>query len=239
MPYPHVPNESVLKSGSAIDLTGIEAITFDVGGTLITPWPSVGHVYAEVAAAYGHAGLEPNLLNQRFAAAWKAAKDFRHTRVQWAELVDTTFSGLTKQVPSATFFKQLYDRFAEAGAWHVFDDVVPTLDALKRRGLKLGIISNWDDRLRPLLRDLRLETYFEAMAISWEVGSTKPAHAIFRQAARELSVPPAAMLHVGDSFEMDVQGAQAAGFAAVWLDRQAKPVKPGRIHSLRQLVLKV
>ena len=197
---------------------------------------SVGHVYAEVAAAHGHAGLNPELLNQRFAAAWKSARDFRHTRLEWAELVDATFSGLTDQVPSTTFFKQLYDRFAEGSAWHVFDDVVPTLDALKTRGLKLGIISNWDDRLRPLLRELRLETYFEAMAISWEVGLTKPARAIFMQAARELSVAPAAMLHVGDSLEMDVQGAKAAGCEAVWLDRQANPCKSGAIQSLRQLV---
>src|SRR5262249_41073130 len=98
------------------------------------------------------------------------------------------------------------------------------------------IISNWDDRLRPLLRDLRLETYFEAMAISWEVGSTKPARAMFARAARDLSVPAAALLHVGDSLEMDVQGAHAAGSAAVWLERQVNPVRPGAIQSLRRLV---
>jgi phosphoglycolate phosphatase-like HAD superfamily hydrolase len=47
----------------------IQAVTFDVGGTLIDPWPSVGHVYAAVAAEHGLTGVDPESLNVRFAAA--------------------------------------------------------------------------------------------------------------------------------------------------------------------------
>ncbi|HTL57647.1 MAG TPA: HAD-IA family hydrolase [Candidatus Limnocylindrales bacterium] len=224
------------KSGLAVQWRDIRAITFDVGGTLITPWPSVGHIYAEVAAAHGHAGLDPTRLNQRFATAWRAVEDFRHTRQQWAELVDATFSGLMAKPPSATFFDALYDRFAEAGAWHVFEDVIPALDALKACGFKLGVISNWDDRLRPLLQELHLEAYFETMSISCEVGATKPARVMFTQAAEGLSMPPGAMLHVGDSLEMDVRGAEAAGCVAVWLDRHTNPTRAGAIRTLQELV---
>ena len=49
----------------------IKAVTFDAGGTLIKPWPSVGHVYAEAAA--GHARIAPERLNERFAAVWQGA----------------------------------------------------------------------------------------------------------------------------------------------------------------------
>ena len=216
--------------------TPIKAVTFDVGGTLIIPWPSVGQVYAEVAAAYGHAGLAPELLNQRFAAAWRALKDFEHSRAQWADLVDATFHGLIEPLPSRTFFARLYERFAEPAAWRVFEDVVPALNVLRSRGFGLGVISNWDERLRPLLRRLRLYDYFEAIVISCEVGSPKPARIAFSQAASQLAVPPSAVLHVGDSLERDVQGAQAAGFAAVWLDRQATHAYPGAVSSLRQVV---
>ena len=87
----------------------------------------------------------------RFAAAWRIAKRFRHSRSDWAQLVDATFRGLTTLPPSRTFFEALYARFARAGAWRVFDDVPPTLEALASRGLKLAVISNWDERLRPLL----------------------------------------------------------------------------------------
>jgi hypothetical protein len=87
----------------------IEAVTLDVGGTLIEVWPSVGHVYAEVAARHGVKGLAAGLLNRRFAAAWRAAKQFHHSRSGWARLVDATFHGLTDRPPSRSFFSELYD----------------------------------------------------------------------------------------------------------------------------------
>lgn len=58
----------------------IQAVTFDVGGRLIEVWPSVGQIYAEVAARNGVKGLSAGLLDWRFAAAWRAAKRFSHSR---------------------------------------------------------------------------------------------------------------------------------------------------------------
>ena len=189
----------------------IQAVTFDVGGTLIELWPSVGHVYAEVAARHGVKGLSAGLLDRRFAAAWRAAKSFSHSRSDWAALVDATFRGLTDRPPSQTFFAELYARFAAPDAWRIYEDVVPTLEALAARGLKLGVISNWDERLRPLWSRLKLAGYFEAIVVSREVGSAKPARGIFEHAVRKLGLPPGAILHVGDSLAMDVRGARAAG----------------------------
>src|SRR5437016_5296071 len=57
-------------------LPDIQAVTLDVGGTLIRPWPSVGHIYSEVAAHHGHPIIPPETLNLRFAAAWRAKQDF-------------------------------------------------------------------------------------------------------------------------------------------------------------------
>jgi putative hydrolase of the HAD superfamily len=214
----------------------IQAITFDVGGTLITPWPSVGHIYAEVAGARGYAKLAPELLNQRFTQAWNATRDFQHTREQWADLVDATFFGLIDTQPRCSFFGELFERFAQPAAWHIFEDVLPALDALRSRGLRLGVISNWDERLRPLLRGLGLYDYFDPIVISCEIGSPKPAGIVFAQAASQLGKSPGAVLHVGDSLEMDVQGAKAAGFAAVWLERKSTWTGPGAIHSLGDLL---
>ena len=67
--------------------------------------------------------------------------------------MDQTFAGLTKARPSETFFHELYERFARPDAWEVFPDVVSVLEELAESGLKLGVISNWDERLRPLLRE--------------------------------------------------------------------------------------
>lgn len=214
----------------------IKAVTFDVGGTLIAPWPSVGHIYAEVAAGHGYAGVSAELLNQRFGAAWKSFTNFEHSRAQWAALVDATFTGVIDALPSRTFFDELYERFAEPAAWRIFDDVLPTLDDLRSRGFKLAVISNWDERLRPLLRRLNLYDYFQTVVISCEVGSCKPMFAIFDRAARQLAETPAAVLHVGDSLEMDVQGARTAGFTGVWLDRNGHRSRSGAIPSLHDLL---
>src|SRR6185369_1200106 len=147
-------------------LKEVGAVTFDVGGTLIECRPSVGHIYAEVAARSGHANISPELLDRKFKTAWSKLKDFRHTRQQWADLVDATFHGLIKSLPSKTFFPELYERFSEPEAWRIFDDVVPVLEDLRGNGIKLGVISNWDDRLRPLLRKLHLDSYFQTIIVS-------------------------------------------------------------------------
>src|SRR5215471_13530276 len=94
----------------------IEAVTLDVGGTLIECWPSVGHIYAEVAARFGHRNLSPALLNRQFKTAWRQLKDFRHTSEQWSALVDATFQGLIEPLPSQTFFPELFKRFSEPEA---------------------------------------------------------------------------------------------------------------------------
>ncbi len=213
----------------------IRAVTFDVGGTLIEVWPSVGHVYAEVAARHGIRGLGAGSLDRRFTAAWRAVKNFSYSRSDWAALVDATFRGLTDRPPSQTFFAELYDHFAAPEAWRIFEDVIPTLDTLAARGLKLGVISNWDERLRPLLKRLKLAGYFEAILVSREVGFSKPSCRIFEHAVRRLGLPPGSVLHVGDSLSMDVRGARAAGFRSSLLCRAGAAPKPGCIKSLREL----
>lgn len=212
----------------------IRAVTFDVGGTLIECWPSVGHIYADTAARHGFLGVSPAVLNRAFASAWRRLKHFRHTRQQWAALVDATFGGLVQPPPSESFFPALYERFGEPDAWHVFDDVRPALQALRARGFKLGVVSNWDERLRPLLRKLKLAGYFDAVVVSCEASSCKPSPVIFREAARALGLRPAQILHVGDSREADVRGARAAGLQALWLRRKRTTGQRGEIHSLRE-----
>lgn len=213
----------------------VRAVTFDVGGTLIECWPSVGHVYAEGAARHGHKLLSPAVLNGRFKNAWGRFKDFAHTRADWSALVDETFRGLVEPLPSQTFFQALFDRFSQPDAWRIFEDVVPVLKALRARGLSLGIISNWDDRLRPLLRRLDLDQYFQAIIVSCEAGARKPSRQIFESACAALGTAPAKILHVGDNLEMDIEGARAAGLQALWLRRETRNGLGKAIRSLSEL----
>jgi putative hydrolase of the HAD superfamily len=213
----------------------IQAVTFDVGGTLIKPWPSVGEIYAQVAAKHGQRGISPALLDERFTTAWHGLENFHHGRDEWAALVDRVFEGLTEQPPSASFFPELFERFAEPDAWRIFDDVKPAIDALASLGINLGVISNWDERLQPLLEKLGLRKYLETVVVSCEIGFSKPSPVIFEHAARKLGLAPEFILHVGDSAREDLRGAEAAGFQARLIERGQNTSGPGRIGSLLDL----
>jgi dihydrofolate synthase/folylpolyglutamate synthase len=216
-------------------LSGIRAVTFDVGGTLIEPWPSVGRVYARVAAQHG-VKVAAEALDRQFVEVWAAKQNFSYSVADWSNLVRQTFAGLTAAPPSAGLFSALYGHFASAAPWRIFDDVEPCLRELKRRGIKLGIISNWDDRLRPLLRALELDGYFDSIVISGEAGWQKPDPNIFQAAAAQLSTAPGAILHIGDSASEDVAGARAAGLQTLLLTRGRPLASLASLQSLPALI---
>ena len=211
----------------------IRAVSFDVGGTLVEPWPSVGHLYAEVAARHG-VSAEPEELNRGFAAAWRAKGRFNYTQAEWFALVRQAFGARAAQLPEE-FFPAVYRRFAEADAWRLHDDVLPALDHLAGRGIPLAAVSNWDERLHELLAALKLRPYFDAVIVSCDAGFTKPSPVPFELALRRLGVPASALLHVGDSASEDVAGAHAAGAEALLLERKAGAPISGTIRSLREL----
>lgn len=213
----------------------IKAVTFDMGGTLVVPHPSVGEVYCRIARRHGVKGISPELLEQRFRQAWQAARSAPQRREDWETMVDGIFAGLCQPPPSQTFFGELYEEFRHARSWKLLPDVIPTLEALAGLGVDLGIVSNWDERLRPLLAELRLDRYFTCFAISCEAGFAKPSPVIFQEALRQLGCPAAAVLHVGDALREDFAGAMSAGLAALHLRRDA-PSLDLQIRSLDEIV---
>ena len=99
----------------------------------------------------------------------------------------------------------------------LYPDVVPALDALAPH-LKLGLLSNgnsYPDRCG-------LEGRFAFVVFSQDVRVRKPDRRIFETAAREAGCPLDELLHVGDSLENDVAGANAAGAHTVWLNRESR-----------------
>lgn len=213
----------------------IQAVTFDVGGTLLRPHPSVGAVYARVAALHGCPSLSEDTLQLRFQQAWRRAQPFHHSRSDWHRLVREIFTPLVDGSLPDSLFPALYDEFARPSAWRVFEDVLPTLDILAAHGIDLGVVSNWDERLRPLLRDLRLDRYFDCLVVSCETGFAKPSPVIFEEALRQLGRPAATVLHVGDELGNDFAGATAAGLRALHLRRDA-PAQDLQIQSLRDVL---
>jgi putative hydrolase of the HAD superfamily len=194
----------------------IEAVTFDARGTLIEPWPSVGEVYAGVAREFG-IECSAARLNAQFVNAWTTRTGFKYSRDEWHDVVRHSFLGMSEVSPQ--LFDAIYERFAQSDAWLIYDDVIPALQKLEGMGLKLAVVSNWDERLVPLLEKLGLATYFDHVFVSAVHGCHKPDPKIFEFAAGALGVPVSGVMHIGDSLREDVQGATAAGAKALRIRR--------------------
>lgn len=215
----------------------LKAVTFDAGHTLLHPYPSLGELYAGAAGRHGVV-MAPAEIEGRFRDAWLAAraaatglvygtthgeaKDF------WLGVVAHVFrgSGLGGGRVAA-ILEDLYATFGQAAVWRVHPRWPEVRDACRRRGLRLGLVSNWDVRLRALLAELELLPDFDAVVISAEVGVEKPDPAIFELAASRMGVSAEELLHVGDAWAEDVAGAQAVGAGAVWLRPSGLPSSSG------------
>ena len=202
---------------------GLRAVFFDVGGTLLRPWPSVGTIYAAVACRHG-LSCAADQMERAFRESWAALKRPGLTvsrKDWWRELVFRTLGQ-----ENEACFRELFEQFARAEAWQVFPDVEETLREARARGLHVGVISNWDERLRPLLQEIGLARWFDSMTISCEVGAEKPDARIFQAALQAAKVSAGEVLHIGDSFNEDVRGAEAAGMPAMLIDRRGDNTYP-------------
>ena len=123
----------------------------------------------------------------------------------------------------------------------LFPETLDTLKKLKSLELKLGIISNFDSRIYPVLESLDIRDFFDAVIISSEVGYAKPSPQIFRAAVQALAVPADEILMVGDSLDDDVDAAARCGLKAILVDRRnrhaAAPFR--RISLLTEIVHEV
>ncbi len=128
-----------------------------------------------------------------------------HRRV-WMDL----FSRLDREVPGLS--RALYERVMDPHSWVPYADTRATLEAVRRRGLKVGVVSNVPADLRPVFAKHGLERLVDSYTHSFEVGAEKPDPAIFLAAARSLGVKPGETLMVGDH-EVD-RGSERAGMRA-------------------------
>lgn len=224
-----------MASPDSIRWHDIRAVSLDAAGTLIEPHPSVGHVYAEVAADWGLGRWEPALLEARFRSAWGVRGDFDFSRTSWIRLVDQIWSGLVSEAVPEAFFEVLWTRFTEARVWRVYPDVLPCLSGLRHQGWPIAVVSNWDERLHAVFANLGLTRHVDFLLPSVEAPAPKPDPRIFGIAARRLGVEPGGLLHVGDSESEDFRGIREAGGQGILLRRGKTHDPPMVLGSLAGL----
>jgi putative hydrolase of the HAD superfamily len=220
-----------------------EVIFLDAGGTLFRPWPSVGEIYARTALKHGvivpAADVEKAFHEKwhlRNGLASNATTSEKIERDWWYAFVQDVFHNVDAFDDFDAFFAELYDLFARAECWRLFDDTLPALDLLKAKGYRLAILSNWDHRLFTIVEQLGLSSYFETVIASSSVGSSKPARRIFEAALNAMKITPERCVHVGDSVTDDYEGARLMGIQPVLIDRSARAYNGFiRMTSLMQL----
>ena len=123
----------------------------------------------------------------------------------------------------------------------LMEDVAPTLQSLRSKGYRIGLISNTGrtpgDVLRIVLNRLSIDQYFDYMTFSNEVLIRKPKKEIFQHTLKQMHAAPKFAMHIGDDLDVDYEGAKAVGMKAVLLDRE-KEHAPGedRIQALSDLL---
>lgn len=117
--------------------------------------------------------------------------------------------------------RPIADTIASAWQTHISidPDTIPVLRVLKQNK-KIGLVSNFDhpQHVRNLLVQYGIETFFDTVVISSEVGVKKPNPAIFSFALEQTGLLQNQVIYVGDTDD-DVAGAIAAGIQPIFIDR--------------------
>ncbi|XP_050236783.1 uncharacterized protein LOC126686678 [Mercurialis annua] len=192
-----------------------DALLLDAGGTLLQLPQPVEQTYASLAAKYGLTISSAEVkkgFKRAFAAPWPQKLRYEGDARPFWKFVVSEATGCDDN----DYFEELYTHFANGEAWRLPDGAHETLSILKDAGVKLAVVSNFDNRLRKLLKDLNVIHLFDALIISSEVRYEKPHPDIFKAALDQLNMEASKAVHVGDDSKADKDGANAIGIDC-WL----------------------
>lgn len=214
----------------------VKLITFDVTNTLLRMRGSVGEHYAAVANKYYGATqllFDPDKTGEVFVKAYaevtRQKPNFGYSNGissedWWHEVVHKVFStlGLNDLRVLRSISNQLYTDYCYKEKYELFPEVQNVLQKLRQSGeIKLGIISNFDERLELILEQLEIRHFFDFVLCSRLLGVVKPDPIIFTTALILSRVKKASeVLHIGDNIELDYNAAQAVGFNALLISRK-------------------
>lgn len=219
-------------------MSQFDAVLFDAGDTLIRLSGSGETLLHRAAAGLGVDHLDADEVERvwrrvldRSSTAEELAKgrDLSNTRHRevWMALYDA--AGCERLAPGLS--EELYALTVSAESWEAFPDTLPTLKAVRERGLRVGIVSDTGFDLRPAMDQLGLSPFLDAVVMSFEQGVCKPATSVFLTACEQLQVDPARTLMVGDNPLTD-SGAVAVGMYVFLLPPPTKTGPRGLGHVL-------
>jgi HAD superfamily hydrolase (TIGR01549 family) len=215
----------------------LQAVVFDVDFTIAKPGPDLGpEGYRRLGERYGLV-LDPVRYDdaRRDALAdLKRHPELDHDEEIWVLFTQRIIEGMGGAGDTYAAAVEMEGAWSVAHHFDLYEDALPTLDALRQRGLKLGLLSNTARDMDEFVAHHRLTV--DAVLSSRAHGKTKPHETIFRRMLELLDVPPEAAMMVGDTVDDDVEGALAVGMRAVLVDREGRYPDRESLGDLRGLV---
>lgn len=108
----------------------------------------------------------------------------------------------------------------------LYEDVLPFLELMRSREVRLGIVANQPKTVIDSLQAHGLVSYFEFLGISAIVGLEKPDKKLYQLAFKNLGAKTGEILHIGNRLDNDVKPAKTAGFLTAWVMRGESKVNP-------------
>ena len=219
------------RPGSASPLVGVRAAVFDAYGTLF-----------DVASASERAREALGDRWQPLAELWRA-KQLQYTWLRslmgrhadfWRVTGDALdFAMESLGIADVALRARLMTLYERLGA---YPDARPALEALRKTGLKLAILSNGAPRMLAAAAEAAgVAPLLDAVLSVEEVGVYKPSPAVYRLAADHLRLWPNEILFVSAN-GWDACGAKAAGMLVAWCNRSGQP--PERIPEQPDVVVR-
>ena len=230
----------------AIDPRQVQTVFFDAAGTLFHVRGSLGGIYSDTMARHG-ALMSSDTVEIRFKQAFATAPPLtfpgapledipRLERAWWRTLVAQVMHPAEPFEKFEECFNELFELFQTKRSWELDPGAKPLLDYLASGGRTMGIVSNFDSRLRNILHNLEIASYFKSVTIATEAGIAKPNPEIFRLAMRQHGLDSSEAIYVGDSIKRDVEASRAAGLIPVLILRE-REVSGWKIGPLREKVI--
>lgn len=196
----------------------MKAVTFDFGQTLA----ELDYEFVARRLAPHGAVFDPIAGRANSKPAWDiyGQKKSEGHVVAWRAMMQAQLEGggvpRERAVPLAAW---LWDEQPRQNLWRKpIPGMIELARELGRARVPVGIISNSEGHLAELVEELGWSADFRVVVDSGRVGIDKPDPRIFQHAFSALEVEPHDVLHVGDAWEADVQGALGGGAGAVWFD---------------------
>jgi putative hydrolase of the HAD superfamily len=221
----------------------LRAVLLDGLGTLLALEPPAPALQAEMR---GRLGLE--LSAEEAEAAMRAEILFYRAHVMEGgdpeglrelrrRCARSLHRALPDRVRDAVSPEELLPALLAAIRFRAYPEVPDALRALRARGLRLVVVSNWDRSLHEVLAETGLAEHLDGAVTSAETGAAKPAPAVFERGLALAEAAAAEALHAGDGVDDDVRGARAAGIepVLVWRHPERAPELDPPVRTVRSL----